>query len=430
MIGKRKSTLSWAQEAVENSIDGATGLPDTAGLTFAAAPVSRVAVGYDGQTEPALKVDHATGSGGMEAPEVETAGWSAGVPQQRRFGTIKLDGEVMTPSVGDQADTFLHAVLSTSLGFTAVAAETSDAVAAANTASSWTATDASKYVIGAVVMRKYQGRVEQARITNKVGSVITVAPAFSSAPANGNLINMCTCYYPEAGTPAIGGSPNRKPLALRMDSTGIRWTAVGCRMQSLDLSLDGEDKRTLRWAASMMSPLIQDDNASASIGTLVPATVGSVCTHLMAEDVYSAAFTNTAPVTAARTRLTCTEWSAHVECGLSPRGHGTDMAGIAGYDVTKEDGTLTVLCQPVAAFTTMRLKREARTVFCTAIGVGPDTIQGVGFLVSNATLQDPMLPELDDEKVMHHPTFTAGPWRGSNATTAMAKAPWIFAVMS
>lgn len=434
-LGRHYGSVSMAPEVSFGSLAAATGWPDPSGLAWVGTEVNLDSVSYSGQEEPALPLDLQRLNAHRYPPDME-APWdsAAKLPRQLRRGTLTLSARVRNvgSEVGKTYGTLeaypLARMLMTAFDVTAAKAADTDAVnGVAIDANHFTATVGGSYAIGDVICCKVNGRVEYTRVTDIVGNVIAVSPAFSTALALGSshVIRFCRTFY----LPTPSGTPAATSVALRYDFQSARFEAVGCRLASLGFAWQQD---TLVATLGMRSTWVYDDNSSASpIATVVAKHgTGAPVNPAHKRPSYTVAGgvigVNVAPHALSRTALTCHDWSATLNPTLAPQPDWSSGRDASEYDVADLDASVEMTCEPND--TVFLASRRSSNLRSYVWGCGPGN-EGLGFclMMGAGFLDSPLDVDMTGSRRLHKVTIKPGAWEGCDASTSLARAPVVFA---
>jgi hypothetical protein len=150
----------------------------------------------------------------------------------------------------------------------------------------------------------------------------TVRPAFSTVPAIGDSVKLCSVAYPKIG--ALGATS----LAVRYRDRAREVMSTGCRANQIGLAFAGDDRRTLEMSFTL-NPAFKSVTAYGA-ALAAPANMGNgVALKRWGQAIYAPASTG------ARTVATLRDMSATITVGLDPVGSATtSIIGAADHEVT------------------------------------------------------------------------------------------------
>lgn len=431
-LGSLVSSLSVAVEKSYAMLnDGVKPDPTSGGgLTWTAVnDISRESITYDDQEQPTVPLDIAHGAMG-QPPDLPATIYESGTPVARRTGqpNLKFKG-LQCPGAGVALSTLtLVKVLRTVMACHLPSAGTSDTVGAgSHTVNAFVATDATKYGVGRKIAFTIDGRVEFTWVSNISGSNITVSPALSAAPAEGDTVRMCGTFYPQLGALTFTDCPS---IALRQDMIGRRWVAYGCRLKTLTLEMDGTTAgpggaaRLIMPTAKLWSPWVVDDDGSASpqsVGASGPYAMG-----LQGYEVWSSLVAVSTPADAARNVLEARKWSVEIDFDLVPRDSAGNGIGFSDYAC---NGVNISIKQTLAPNSTFAAALNAREIFHLLFGAGPTSAglagRGMGFAfgAKAACLAGFAKPTVSVKETMQELTWRLAPYSLETGTWSPGSAP-------
>jgi len=379
-LGFRRSSLAWAVEGSFGSLDG-NGLPDPSGLVFTRAEVVAFNA-YEGLKDSQTDRDIARGTLGRAAPEL-LGPIHGGARQEMLTGemTIRFKG-LRCPVAGQTTDTLLLAALKkTVMQYQARTAGDQDTVAAgSHSVNSFAVTTAAEFYVGQLLAFTIDDHLEFARVTGKSGSTLTVSPALSAIPVQGDIIRHVETYTPLVGPLAFDDNPS---LALRYDQAGRAFYATGCRLMQYTIETAGPGaiptvtaKVMLTWVKAASSPAPGN----------VP-TQGVYAERGQSYDTYSSLIGATAPADVSRSLLQARRWSLTCDFDLTPIGTGEVATGVSDYMVSDFRAELKMAISPDGTLEAARLAMPAEH-FMVQCGLGPTTA-GVGGRAKGYVVQIP-----------------------------------------
>lgn len=284
-------SIGLAAEASYGSLSA--GVPDASGLTFTfpRAVASLRSMPAESPDEDEVQ----TRDGSYRHPPRPNAGWDAANSRRRTrmAGSFTIEGEYDPPTastVTSHAAATLRLLLASFMAELADPAAASEGVAGSASANVLTATTSTLYRLGAIVGHTDGAVARWAQVTDTDGTAITISPNLDSAGLGASDV---VRFHRTLYIPAAGQAPSIGSLAARFDGIGVRFYAVGCVVESLTLS--ETEGGLLRWSASIQSPYIYPDHASAEVAE--PGATANMRAHRInaAVSVSSAAAPVTAP---------------------------------------------------------------------------------------------------------------------------------------
>ena len=290
-------SVAIAVESTYGSPDAADhALVDTSGLTFSAVKPTRASSSNEATTatiplysEPAVST-----SGAGQVPEPEAPYLSSGEPAIRELGDFDMVFKGESAQGVNFASTRLHDLLASSLG---VVAKTGGSAVTVTTAVSTTVFEVSGGDIALLNPGDVVAWVNAARLTeyaivtvvNGGTNQATVRPAFSTVPAIGDTVKLCSVAYPKIG--ALGATS----LAVRYRDRAREVMSTGCRANQIGLAFAGDDRRTLEMSFTL-NPAFKSVTAyGAALAAPEPAPVthriqlGAFSSRELALDAWRAA---------------------------------------------------------------------------------------------------------------------------------------------
>jgi hypothetical protein len=417
-------SLSVATEATFGSLSSSTGLPDASGLSFISLPCERDPVIIYGDVVANERLETRDGPHGLP-PEPDTV-WSGSSRVQRRTGQIQLTMDFTT--VGSGANTYASTGLGKLLnaGFlTNLASFTSVDTVTADSENVFTPTTTNtNYKIGGIVSSLINGRCEYAGVTanNRGGAgKIGVSPAFSDDPTS--IYPMQTWYTP------YGASSGQvvSSLAFRVDGVGFRTYAYGCKLVSLNVSVNAG---RLIGEFTFQAALIQDDHGNAT-GPIEPTVLSGATQHFRnSYAVVSSAVTysrtnivGTTGEELSRIALNAEGFTFNISNTLTPKGYSNSILGMSDMEVSSVDVECTLTLSDVN--TNLADDFKDRVVRQVLIGTGP-VGDGKGmalFIPAGYLTVDPNKYDIAGEIVKQVLTYKQTRFGGDVGTTQPANSP-------
>lgn len=362
-------SLSVAVESSFGSLSSSTGLPDNSGLSFISIPCERDPIIIYGDPVVSERNDARDGTYSLP-PEPDTV-WSGGSRVRRRTGQVvmRLDLTTVGSSINSYGANYLGHLLGG--GFKAAAITTgSDAITAITNVNTFTPTTGANYISGGLVGVDINGRAEYSAVTdNDVTGDVTVSPAFSSGFTGTPTARLLANWYAPQRKDELGTTEHS--LSFRVDGVNFRSYAYGCRLETMQLSLDnGRVMADLTYQAA----LIQDDHGAA-VGPIEPTyNSGAPCFFRGSYAVISSASPTSLTDastgdTLGRISLEVDDFTLTVTNTLTPKGHSNSILAMSDMEVTDVDVELTLTLSTVnTAINSDFFNRTLRQVL---IGFGP-----------------------------------------------------------
>ena len=378
-------SLSVAVESLFGSLSPSTGLPDNSGLTYVSIPCERDPIIIYGDPVVSERTDARDGTYSLP-PEPDTV-WSGGSRVRRRTGQVTLRLDLTTVGTGSAAYTTNYLGYLLGGGFRTVAGTLqSDTVAVYQNANQYTPTATSTdYTVGSLLGVNLNGRAEYGAITDDdVSGDVTFSPAFS-ANYDGQTVYSLQTWYPGQRT-QLGTTAHS--VSFRVDGVGFRSYAYGCRLESMQLSLDnGRVMADLTYQAA----LIQDDHGAA-VGPIEPVyNSGAPCffrgSYAVISSTSPTSLTDASSTgdTLGRIALDVDDFTLTVTNTLTPQGHSNSILAMSDMEVSDVDVELSLTLSTIN--TTINNDFFNRTLRQVVIGFGPLGLgQGGAFMLPAAYL--------------------------------------------
>lgn len=378
-------SLSVAPESTFGSLSSSTGLPDNSGLTYTSIPCERDPIIIYGDPVVSERNDARDGTYGLP-PEPDTV-WSGGNRVRRRTGQVVLRVDLTT--IGTGSTSYVNNYLGYLLGAgfrTTLGSFESDTVAAYVSDNQYTPTETStNYVVGGLIGINRNGRAEYSAITdNDVSGDVTLSPAFSGN-YDGQTAYALQTFYPGQRSAQLGTT--FQSVSFRVDGVGFRSYAYGCRLESMQLSLDnGRVMADLTYQAA----LIQDDHGAA-VGPVEPVyNSGAPCffrgSYVVISDASPTSLTDaTTGDTLGRIELDVEDFTLSVTNTLTPVGHSNSILAMRDMEVSDVDVELSLSVSTIN--TAINNDFFNRTLRQVVVGFGPLTYgQGGAVMIPAAYL--------------------------------------------
>lgn len=414
------------------------GLPDTSGVTFRALSVVfdggiisglsrrfnradhvRVALGEAAASQEGLL--NATGSAAYESANGTFIG--------EEFGDLAFRLRLRGPGSGNAlASTALLDLLSTSLEvFTPAGATTAVTASGANAGVFDVGSgDGADFTAGAVISAIVNNAVEYAIVTDIATDTITVSPKFSRALDSGDTVRHCVSFYPKTGTPTARDCFIRFNAGGQGSAADIRRLACGCRVTGLAIDFEGETA-FLRITVSPTVILSDDTNASVSASSELAGPAAQFFgSHIVLGADHAGV---SAPITSVRSVVPPFEWSAEVTLGVAPTTPSTSViTRTTGTEITSAQCRATLTSTYLASLRNLLRLGETRNLI---LGMGPAAAgAGACLAIASAGPDDgaTAVSGGDNDRTQMQTTVVAQEWSGVDASTALAVAPFQFAI--
>ena len=379
-------SISVAIESSFGSIDASTGLPNNSSLTYVSIPCERDPIIIYGDVVASERNDARDGTYSLP-PEPDTV-YSSGSRVRRRTGQVSIRLDLTTIGASgtnyDAGGGYIGALLGA--GFqSSIPSAGSDSITAIATVNKFTPTTGSNYKSGGLIGVDINGRAEYSAVTDiDVSGDVTVSPAFSSGFTGTATAQLMQNWFPTQRT-ALGET--RYSLSFKVDGVDFRSYAYGCKLESMQLSLDnGRVMADLTYQAA----LIQDAHLSAA-GPVEPAyNSGAPCffrgSYGVISDAAPTSLTDASTGdTLGRIALDCEDFTLTVTNTLTPIGHSDSILAMRNMEVSDCDVELSLTISTLN--TTINddyFNRQLRQVL---VGFGPLAAgQGGAFMLPAAYL--------------------------------------------
>lgn len=433
MAETKLSSVEIAREDIAFACLDTSGIPDQSTVTFTAAPVT-TAFMFGGKEQRGLPRDFARNFAGFypdepEAPANRSGATRFGAADGERFavysGDIVLEHPLWTIGNGSPFagydDLPLTKTWRSSLGITLPPALFyTDGVNAGSGVNLVDVDTPGSWEDGQGVCRTILNHVEYGVISKINGAVITVNPAFSTAPAANSRLRACYTWHPVVGADSLALTS----VAMRFIVDGRRAYAFGCRLKQLRFRVEGNTVICTQTFEPAI--ILRDDGAVTAAAWTAPG--GKACTWSQGEHIIGSGVSDGAAAGAeiARTALSLSSWEATVDFSLAPVAGGSTSVIIGRSNTEVTDAQITIACkgEPSTTLRDMRRKMQTRMLVLGA-GEAPaatDTASGYGFAVvvpaaalrKGADLEDANGHQLESFE------FGASRWTGDNSTTKPA----------
>lgn len=405
-------SLSIAVESSFGSISASTGLPDISGLTFTSMECDRAPIITYGEPPVNERIEARAGPYNLP-PEPDTSGTKV-----RRTGTFtieKIHAGLGSATAFANIDAMPDHKLWNAVMTRTAAAAASDAVLTGTDANVWEATTPGNYTIGGGVAVSVAGRGEYSFVTDVSGSNITVSPALSATLDGTYTPRLCQVYSVANTLTGYGNS-----LAFTADGVGFRTVMVGCRPESVALSLVGKQLKevwTIRFAHAY------DDNASAAV---VDPTIpdGEVAHMLDCYTVVGDTAVNgvAAPAAITRDTIDVDEFSATLSWTLASKGYSEAITGMRDLEVVDFNAEVNIIASAECSSLPQSTFYQ-RQMHSLCIGFGPVSAgNGLSMFLPAAALQnDPNVKDFGSDYQRTIYNFKqGGPYTGDDSTTTPA----------
>jgi len=404
-------SLSIAVESVFGSVASGTGVPDPTGLTYYSIPCERDPIVVPGEPPVSERNEGRDGPHGLP-PELDTTSVS-GTRQQRRTGTVtvRCDFTTLGSSAANYDATALGLLLGAGLART-IPAAASDTVTAAVSDNRFTPTAAASFKLGGLIGIELSGRAEYAHVTSlDAGGLgdIGYSPELSRAlnATAPDVVRLLETWYVPRGDNS--GTVNSS-VAFRVDGVGVRSYATGCKLESLNITIDGG---RLMGEFTFQAAHIYDDHGNAG-GPVEPVTLTGSTPHfrscyLRLSDAASTSRTNVS-------------------------GNAGDELGTIDLSVSSFDLTLTNTLTPIGQSSSLigMSDMEVSDVVIRSLLIGSGPVgagQGMALNIPGAYLTvDPLIRQIDGEIVQQQLTYSASRFGGDNGSTDAANSPFRLAL--
>jgi len=425
MATKNIVSLRVATDPTYGDVDSTTGLPNdpATGTLYAAVVSDKSQLLIPG--DPILTDVNGQAKSGLYSlpPETDTLLDGSGNPIKRRAGQVVVTMPVKGCGDGTAFDDYsklpLYMLGNSALEDVENSTVGSDVVATIGTVNSHTATDATKFTVGNNFKVVIAGRVEFARVTNIVGSVITYTPALSTALTSSQAVYpMRTLFVPSDTVPTTIAS-----ATLILNGVGWEARCSGCDVMNITYNYS---KDTKRLEATYTIDCAYIDYQTTSDKPVDPTYAdGGMWKHEMAYCIFSSTGgTKESPVAApaalARTRICLSELTLSVTITRSASDCGETILGRSSHEITdvKVEGTLTFGNTTVAYDDDLFDGTMRNLLIGFNSGQANTSGEGGCFMLPSAVLTND--PQKLDAGMDHYRTmigFANGPWQGDNGAT-------------
>ena len=374
-------SISVAEESTFGSLSN--GLPSFSALSFTSIPCERDPILIYGDVVASERNDARDGTYSLP-PEPDTV-WSSGYRVRRRTGQVSIRLDLTTAAgASSYASNYLGLLLGA--GFKTASSSTSaDTVASVTDVNTFTPTTTStNYISGGIFGLNVAGVAEYSAVTDDdVTGNITCSPAFS-ALGGGEQVQIMQNWYP--GQRGDLGDVEHS-LAFRIDGVDFRSYAYGCKLESMQLSLDnGRVMADLVYQAA----IVQDDHGNAA-GPVEPVyNSGAPCffrgSYVVISDAAPTSLTDASTGdTLGRISLDCEDFTLTVTNTLTPIGHSDSILAMRDMEVSDCDVELSLtISTPDDTINSDYFNRQLRQVL---VGFGPLAVgQGGAFMLPAAYL--------------------------------------------
>lgn len=427
-------SLSIAVESVFGSVASGTGVPNPTSLTYYSIPCERDPIVVPGEPPVSERNEGRDGPHGLP-PELDTTS-VGGARQQRRTGTItvRCDFTTLGSSAANYDATALGLLLGAGLART-IPAAASDTVTAAVSDNRFTATSLASFKLGGLIGIELSGRAEYAHVTSLdaggLGTDIGYSPELSralnaSAP---DVVRLLETWYVPRGNNS--GTVNSS-VAFRVDGVGVRSYATGCKLESLNITIDGG---RLMGEFTFQAAHIYDDHGNAS-GPIEPATLTGSTPHfrncyLRLSDAASTSRTNVSGTNGdelGKIDLPVSSFDLTLTNTLTPIGQSSSLIGMSDMEVSD----VVIECNITVDSPNTDISNDFRdgVIRSLLIGSGPvGAGQGMALNIPGAYLTvDPLIRQIDGEIVQQQLTYSASRFGGDNGSSDAANSPFRLAL--
>lgn len=429
-------SLSIAEESVFGSVASGTGVPDPTSLTYYSIPCERDPIIVPGEPPVSERNEGRDGPHGLP-PELDTTSVN-GTRQQRRTGTVtvRCDFTTLGSSAANYDATALGLLLGAGLARTIPAAAT-DTVAAAVSDNRFTATSLASFKLGGLIGIELSGRAEYAHVTcldaGGTQTDIGYSPKLSralnaSAP---DVVRLLETWYVPRGTDS--GTVNSS-VALRVDGVGVRSYATGCKLESLNITIDGG---RLMGEFTFQAAHIYDDHGNAG-GPVEPVTLSGSTPHfrncfLRLSDAASTSRTNITGIVTSGDELGAIDLSVSafdltLTNTLTPIGQSSSLIGMSDMEVSD----VVIECNITVDSPNTNISNDFRDGFIRSLLIGSGPVgagQGMALNIPGAYLTvDPLIRQIDGEIVQQQLTYSASRFGGDLGSTDAANTPFRLAL--
>ena len=425
-------SLSIVAESSFGSL-GTDGVPSPSGLTFISIPCERDPIVVPGEAPVSERTEARDGPHGLP-PELDTTS-VGGTRQQRRTGSlsVRCDFTTLGSSAANYDATALGLLLGAGLSRT-IPGAASDTVTAPASDNRFTPTAAASFKLGGLIGIELDGRAEYAHVTsvNAGGSGdIGYSPELSRAlnATAPDVVRLLETWFIARGSNS--GSVNSS-VAFRVDGVGVRSYAFGCKLESLNITIDGG---RLMGDFVFQAAHIYDDHGSAS-GPIEPTTLTGSTPHFRSCYLRLSSTASTSRTTVAgptgdeldKIDLAVSEFDLTITNTLTPVGSSSSLIGMSDMEVSDA----VVECNITVDTPNTAIANDFRdgVIRSLLIGSGPVGVgQGMALNVPGAYLTvDPQIRQIDGEIVQQRLTYSASRFGGDGGSTDAANSPFRLAL--
>jgi hypothetical protein len=216
-------------------------------------------------------------------------------------------------------------------------------------------------------------------------------------------------------------------LCFRVDGVGFRTYAYGCKLASLNISVNGG---RVMGEFTFQAALIQDDHSNAT-GPVEPVVLSGATQHFrnayaVVSDAVTYSRTNVVGTTGeelSRIALDAEGFTFNIANTLTPKGYSNSILGMSDMEVSNVDVECTLTLS--SANTTLASDFSDRTIRQVLIGTGP-VGDGKGmalFIPAGYLTVDPNKYDVAGEIVKQVLTYKQSRFGGDVGTTQPANSP-------
>ena len=420
MATKHIVSCQVATEPTYGDIDSTSGQPnDPATNTYYAAEISdRATLVMPG--DPVMTDVNTVSRNGLYElpPEPASLVDSSGDMIKRRKGEVTLTMPARMVGDGTNYDSFnkmpLFNIANTALQEFENATVGTDVVATADTVTSHTATDATKFAVGNGFKVVINGRVEYSFVTDITGAVLTYSPALSTP------LTLAQVVYPlhELIIPSSGVPTTIPSVALKLNGIGWEARCSGCTVTGIEWVYTAETGR-IDMTFTIDCAYIDYENVANDTVPVLYSDGGVLHCLKSYLVVSSTGGTRPTPVTApaalARTAYCLDEWNFKLNIVRSANGCDQTMLGQSDFEHTDytAEGSVT-LGSTSTAFDDDLWNGTMRSILIGFnSGQAEDSGEGGCLMIPAAVLKnDPEKRDTGKDHLRTMLNFGIGPWFG------------------
>jgi hypothetical protein len=298
----------------------------------------------------------------------------------------------------------------------------------------FTPTAAASFKLGGLMGIELDGRAEYAHITStNAGGAgdIGYSPELSRAlnTTAPDVVRLLETWFVARGSNS--GSVNSS-VAFRVDGVGVRSYAFGCKLESLNITIDGG---RLMGDFVFQAAHIYDDHGSAS-GPIEPTTLTGSTPHFRSCYLRLSSTASTSRTTVAgptgdeldKIDLAVSEFDLTITNTLTPVGSSSSLIGMSDMEVSD----VVVECNITVDTPNTAIANDFRDGVIRSLLVGSGPVgagQGMALNVPGAYLTvDPQIRQIDGEIVQQRLTYSASRFGGDGGSTDAANSPFRLAL--